>query len=374
MRKPGRAWPVQWRRALHRHTGESPGLGGPHRSGGGKYFSGIKSRGRFHHPKPNETQQCQYRSEKYLAHMLAPCYPSPIHRKWQRLYLGVLSRIRPEEQRTSTARKACQRKTNPQEAQTSEEVSKAFQELNLTGGRSATTSRFGQIHSSPFMCPVSMSGWVSFSGRRETVRFGKATLWLLTVLSLSLANSLAAASDPLAQVLNGRADDDAISRAIGSLRKSDCGKPLCLALRDMDNVARLQIERDLPNSMARLHPEQFDFAERDAEMNVSIEKLLELHKDRWPLYCAILAKLAHHYDENYRQVGFHAMEIAGRISSQSLDCAALVVQALPDTASARDLMLNVLFVCRRENYPGCDLIARAMARLGIPEQDGQEAK
>ena len=161
---------------------------------------------------------------------------------------------------------------------------------------------------------------------------------LLAVGNRSLAN------DPLSRALNGPANIEALSQAYAHLGATRCGSPVCLAIRDVATAFEIIEERHPPDAQTLLHPESFDPKAWVDEHDARLRRLLRAGRDRWPLDCAILRKPAEHYADY--TVGWSAVEVAGRISRPSFDCAASVIAAFPDTPDVRGMLENAAEVCK----------------------------
>ena len=173
------------------------------------------------------------------------------------------------------------------------------------------------------------------------------------------------ANDPLSPILNGPADLEALPRAYSQLGGARCHSPTCLAIRDVGTAFEIIEERHPPDAQTLLHPESFSAKAWVDDHNARLRRLLRSGRDRWRLECAILQKLANHYAEY--SVGSYSIEVAGRISSPSFDCAATVIAALPDVPEVHDMLEEAAQVCELDGHPGCAFIDGALSarRAGI---------
>lgn len=55
------------------------------------------------------------------------------------------------------------------------------------------------------------------------------------------------------------------------------------------------------------------------------------------------------------------MELAGRLSSPSLDCAAKVIEAYPSVPEVGSMLADAAEGCHNDHHPGCAYIDRAIA-------------
>lgn len=159
---------------------------------------------------------------------------------------------------------------------------------------------------------------------------------------------------PDAAILNGPANNEELAAAYRHLQRAGCTDSECLALQDVIDAFELMGYRDTPSGNTLLDPSKFD----PHQFAVKLAKLLRSHPDRWPRYCGILEKLARHYQDP--SLGFQVAELSGRISSSSLDCAAAVIPAFPDTRDSRDTIEITLEECEPADHPGCAEIIRAI--------------
>lgn len=91
----------------------------------------------------------------------------------------------------------------------------------------------------------------------------------------------------------------------------------------------------------------------------ALRRLLRASRDRWLLECAICERLAEHYVDFC--VGSYSVEMAGRISSPSFDCAASVIAAFPDTPELSDLLEHAAQGCKLVEHPGCTFIDKVLS-------------
>lgn len=71
--------------------------------------------------------------------------------------------------------------------------------------------------------------------------------------------------------------------------------------------------------------------------------------------------MAAHYKYSETEWGYVAVELAGRLSSPSLDCASKVIEALPAVPEAGSMLRDAAEGCHNGHYPGCAYIDRAIA-------------
>lgn len=163
------------------------------------------------------------------------------------------------------------------------------------------------------------------------------------------------AADPYAGVLNEPANDAAIENALNKLSANGCVSKDCLAFKDISRSMDVLLHLYRPNSLARTSPVTGD---PYAKANKELRRTLLAHPERKDRYCAILTKLAKHYDSDSRDIGYFSIEIANRISTKSFSCISTVLQAFPDTPEIAELIKSSKEDCIEDRRAGCAMIVR----------------
>ncbi|MDR3435490.1 hypothetical protein [Telmatospirillum sp.] len=164
---------------------------------------------------------------------------------------------------------------------------------------------------------------------------GLIVLGVMAGLPASL--SFAADVDPYADVLND--DPASFNGLIGAAARMSCTRIECLALDDLMNGFDTLFKRDVPNTMIRTEP--FDYNKFVREHNTKFRKTVLVHRDRFPYYCAALTKLATHYHINTNgTLLYRLIEIPVRLDGvdPSLHCTTRVIAAFPDKNDAREIV------------------------------------
>jgi hypothetical protein len=79
------------------------------------------------------------------------------------------------------------------------------------------------------------------------------------------------------------------------------------------------------------------------------------------LFCEDVAQVAAHYQSRYYDWGYVAVELAGRLSGPSLDCAAKVIEAFPSFPEVASMLAKAAEDCHLDRHPGCAYVDRTIA-------------
>jgi hypothetical protein len=140
----------------------------------------------------------------------------------------------------------------------------------------------------------------------------------------------------------------------------DCQSLQCTTKRQVYDAFDIILDRNTPNLGAYLHPERFNPRKFLADHERDLRRLLNANRVRWPLFCEDVTQVAAHYNERDYEWGYVAVELAGRLSSSSLDCAAQVIEIFPSVPEVESMLAKAAEDCHRDRHPGCKYIDRAI--------------
>lgn len=134
-----------------------------------------------------------------------------------------------------------------------------------------------------------------------------------------------------------------------------CDARDCSALWDIHEVMAAMVQRDFPNTMARLVPGP-GFEEREREVTRSFRRNMQRHPERMRTYCGVLAIFSKHYADYH--FAYMVLEIALRLSRPGMDCLSYVIAALPVTGETDDLLQASRSSNCELKLKGCERIVR----------------
>lgn len=114
-------------------------------------------------------------------------------------------------------------------------------------------------------------------------------------------------------------------------------------MTDIADAMIISLHRDLPNGNVWLSPNTYD----PSAYYRKIDKLLETHPERMRYYCAILKKIAKHYDASSDfPIGNWDLELAASVARHSPGCLRQTIQELPPSPDARKLLEGMAEECQ----------------------------
>ncbi len=161
-----------------------------------------------------------------------------------------------------------------------------------------------------------------------------------------LLGAVLATPAPLDGVLNGLADDAALSQAHAVLK--GCTEPTCQAVDHLSQAFQVATRRDLPNTMVHLDKPHRDYLR---EADLALSRLLPTAGPLHTAYCPVLTKMAHHYTQY--SVGLRVIEFANRIDGAGDRCTREVIAAFPSTPDVADMIAYSRDACQAAHRGGC---------------------
>lgn len=155
-------------------------------------------------------------------------------------------------------------------------------------------------------------------------------------------------------------DDIDLEEGIHVLRRSPCNGLQCRAAKDLEIAFHSMLVRDIPNTMVF---GEANVERTDAEARHTLDNLPYKHRERVPIYCAWLTKIAQKdpdvstkVTQNTREV----IELAARLDATDSHCLPDVINALPHTPDMDKMIADQQETCTLE-YPQhhCDEISRS---------------
>jgi len=177
--------------------------------------------------------------------------------------------------------------------------------------------------------------------------------------ALLLAVFVSGTADPSFAQQENAPDPAESTDAVLSVPRN-CQSSQCATKRQVYEAFAIILDRNTPNPDTYIHPEQFNGQKFLAEHDRRLRHLLRTNQARWPLFCADVAQVAAHYNGRYYDWGYVAVELAGRLSGPSLDCAAKVIEAFPPFPEVASMLAKAAEDCYRGHHPGCACIGRAI--------------
>ena len=145
------------------------------------------------------------------------------------------------------------------------------------------------------------------------------------------------------------------------LQLSPCNGLSCAAAKDLKLVFDAMLHRDIPNTMDLIGGEATGKRLHD-ETQRMLNKLTYKNRERVPLYCTWLTKIAQHDPDVfaiYTGNTNNLIELAARLDTVDTTCLSDVINALPRTPDMDKIITDTQESCRL-NYPNhhCAKIAR----------------
>lgn len=116
--------------------------------------------------------------------------------------------------------------------------------------------------------------------------------------------------------LNGNESKGDFDRAFSNEYFKSCHTTSCEALRDINDLLWVILDRGLPNTIAKLEPLPNNYRQSH---DAKITRLLALHSERREAYCKILIGISTHSLEwapEQPRISFSIIEIASRMRSR----------------------------------------------------------